>query len=459
MKKLITAIILVSALAANALAQCNPSCSLNPPGLPTPLIDWRFVNSGSLPQTHGVFLKEDAISIKVESGAGLNLTPDEMEIVLTSSVSWRKELVSFSACAGRTGMIATQGSNQGPVSMRLNRTNCRADTILLRKEKAFQGMVDMYHLDPARFWRLWAGKIITINWSSDWHWGKFPPVCNFPCVPVDTDVTAGALYDTDSKADIAVFRPHTGEWFVINSSTGNSFSKQLGNTDGTPVPFDYDGDGRTDMGFWNRNTGNWSIINSLTGQTRVVQWGLFGDMPAPGDYDGDGKADLAVWRPSDGTWYIKGYITGAQSTVQGGTPSDLQVAADYDGDRKTDPAVWNMFSGVWTIYTNPQRTMQWGTVNDVRVPGDYNGNGTTDYGVLRNGVWLIKNIDTGEQSSIQLGWFGDQPVPKDYNGDGKTDYAVFRPWTSEWWIKTSPGAVETLMALFGGQGDIPVPSK
>ncbi len=370
MTRLITSICLVLALAASALAQCDiSSCFANPPGLRYPLVDWRFVNSGNLPQTHAVFMTEDTVTVKVESGSRLNLTPDEIEIVLTSNGTWRKELVSWNKCTGRTGMIATQGSNKGPVSMRLNRTNCLADTILLRKEKFFIGMVDMYHMDPNRFWGLWAGKIITINWFSDWESRSYPPVCNFPCVPTQTSPNAGILYDTDSKTDIALFRQTTAQWFVVNSSTGVSFSRQFGNLSSIAVPYDYDGDGRTDMGVWNLQTGEWLIIHSLTGQTRTVQWGIYGDKPAPGDYDGDGKADLAVWRPSSGTWFIKGYITGAETTRPWGSATDMPVAADYDGDGKTDPAVYSPSSGHWNVLTNPPRAVQWGAVNDIPVPG------------------------------------------------------------------------------------------
>jgi FG-GAP-like repeat len=464
MKRLITTICFILVVAATALPQCNSSCTLDPPGIRYPLFDWRFINNGSLSQTYGYYMTEDIISIKVEDGADLELTPNEIEIVLTNvpDISWRKEIVAFNACSGRGATIATQGSNDGPVRMRITRNGntCSADTVILRKEKFLQGMVDMYHMDPNRFWRLWAGKIVTFNWSSDWYSGS-PPVCNFPCVPVTTNPNAGILYDTDSKADIAVFRQsfpsNTADWFVVNSSTGISFRKRLGKPNDLPVPYDYDGDGRTDMAVWRPATGEWFVINSLTGQTRRVQWGTLGDMPAPGDYDGDGKADLAVWRASASTWFIQSYITGAVSTVSGGTTQDIQVAGDYDGDRITDPAVWNIFNGTWNIFGSHPRTEQLGTVNDIAVPADYDGDGKTDISVWRPGEWLIRNA-SGTDIPIQWGVWQDQPVPGDYDGDGKADVAIWRSWTSEWWIRKSSDTSTTIV-VFGGQGDIPVPSK
>lgn len=467
MKILITAVCLVLVTAASALAQCNSSCTLNPPAKRIPLQDWRFINDGNLPQFHGYPMKEDTFNIQVENGGRLNLSSNEIEIVLKNvpSIDWKKEIVAFNACTGRGTTIATQGSNNGPVRMRITRngTSCSADTVILRKEKAFQGMVDMYHLDPARFWRLWAGKIVTFTWVQDFVFGP-DDYCAFPCVPVTTDPNAGILYDTDSKADIGVWRPLAGTnsafWAAINSSTGLGVAKFLGKPNDIPVPFDYDGDGRTDMAVWRPDTGEWLIINSLTGQLRTVQWGMFGDQPAPGDFDGDGKVDLAVWRPTSGLWFIKGYITGAEDARVGDAIGDLEAVGNYDGDHKTDFGLWSPSVSIWKIFiTDPPRTFWWGAANGIHVPADYDGDGATDFIVFKDGTWYIKLSNaSGTQSTVSWGVPGDVPVPQDYDGDGKADLTVFRPWTSEWWILKSSDNSNTVV-LFGGQGDVPVPSK
>lgn len=464
MKKLFTAIILILAVAASAWAQCNFACNQSAPKQRWPLIDWRFVNSGNLPQTHGVFMTEDNILVKVESGESLNLSPNEIEMKLTSNVDWRKEVVAFSPCNGRGQTIATQGSNKGPVRMRITKTNCTGDTVILRKEKIFQGMVDMYHFDPARFFRLWGGKIITITWAQDfWISNPFPPACDFPCVPTLTAPDTGNVYDTDGRADISVWRQNfsqgNAKWFVKNSSTGLSSERFFGKPGDIPVPYDYDGDGRTDMGLWRPSTGEWLVFHSLTGQLRTVQWGLFGDSPAPGDYDGDGKCDLAVFRPSTSSWHILGYITGLQGFRAGGGFNDVAVAGNYSaGPFITDAAVWNKFTGVWNILSFPPRTVTLGQLNDIPVPADYDGDRSTDFAVFQNGLWQIKYTFGGEAIWGGFGAPGDVPVPRDFDGDGKADRAFFRPTTSEWFIvKSSNNTVQ--LEVFGGVGDIPVPSK
>ncbi|MGY2067595.1 pectinesterase family protein, partial [Blastococcus sp. SYSU DS0619] len=63
----------------------------------------------------------------------------------------------------------------------------------------------------------------------------------------------------DGTADIAVFRPSTGQWFVEGGAT--------------------------------------------------TYWGGTGDIAVPADYDGDGAADIAVFRPSTGQWFVEGGAT------------------------------------------------------------------------------------------------------------------------------------------------------
>ena len=464
MRNLLTTIVLILAVATSAWAQCTTTCTLSPPGQRFPLLDWRFVNGGNLPQTQGVYMTEDNISIRVESGASLNLNPNEIEMVLTSSVDWKKEVVAFNACTGRGQSIFTQGSNKGPVHMRLSRSGCVGDTVILRKEKLFQGMVDMYHFDPNRLFRLWGGKKITINWSQDgWVWNSFPPTCNFPCVPTSTDVNQGILYDTDGRADVAVWRQNfsfgTANWFARNSSTGAPVQRLFGHPGDIPVPFDYDGDGRTDMALFRPSTGEWLIINSLTGQLRTVPWGTFGDQPAAGDFDGDGKADLAVWRPSSSLWFIKGYITGAESTRVGDAVSDQQAVGDYNGDHKTDLALWNPFDSNWKIFiTDPPQKFLWGPVSGIPVPADYDGDGATDFIVYKDGTWSIKLSNSGTQNTVAWGVPGDIPIPRDYDGDGRADLTIFRPSTGEWWMLNKNGYTYQVQ-VHGTFGDIPVPSK
>jgi FG-GAP-like repeat len=170
------------------------------------------------------------------------------------------------------------------------------------------------------------------------------------------DVPLAGDYLGTSAAQLAVFRPSSGIWFVEGMNP-----VQWGLTGDMPVPADYDGDGRLDIAIWRPSTGLWAILCS-SGRAAIYQtWGLAGDIPVPADYDGDGRADFAVFRPSTGIWYIfmqAGY-TSRQSIPEGTTPfvltaafgdsTSVPVPADYDGDGIADIATWTPGTSMWSV--------------------------------------------------------------------------------------------------------------
>jgi hypothetical protein len=280
-------------------------------------------------------------------------------------------------------------------------------------------------------------------------------------------------FDGDAKTDMTVYRPLTGQWFTLDSSTNHTtFSGEWwGISTDTPVPADYDGDGKTDPAVYRPATGQWFVLQSSTNYTTygLVSWGVNTDVPVPGDYDADGKADPAVYRPSTGQWFIlissTSYTT--YSVQAWGINTDIPVPGDYDGDGKTDPAVYRPSTGQWfalessTNYTT-YIVQAWGVSTDVPVPGDYDGDGKTDPAVYRpsTGQWFALESSTSYTTYIVQVWglSADVPVPGDYDGDGKNDPAVYRPLTGQWFVlQSSTGYTPAVVVSWGLASDTPTP--
>jgi hypothetical protein len=88
------------------------------------------------------------------------------------------------------------------------------------------------------------------------------------------------------------------------------------------VPSDYDGDGRADPAVYRTTTGEWFILNS-SGPPTHVGWGApsLGDVPVPADFDDDGRTDIAIYRLLTGEWFVIRSTNGSLLTLSWGAPS------------------------------------------------------------------------------------------------------------------------------------------
>lgn len=265
------------------------------------------------------------------------------------------------------------------------------------------------------------------------------------------------------SADLAVWRPSSGTWWVMGGSNSQQVNFNWGTNGDFPVPGDYDGDGKTDFSIFRPASSAWWIYRSSDNTFYSSAFGTSGDKPAQADYDGDGKTDAAVFRPSNGTWYLQGTATGF-SSQQFGLANDTPAPADYDGDGKADLAVWR--SSAATFYSLNSNNNQlvsavFAAASSEPVSADYDGDGRADY-AIRSGInWHIKNSSNNQIQIIAWQQAADSAVHNDYDGDGKVDIATWKSANGDWYIRQSSriGQTNELRQEHWGQaGDIPVPA-
>ncbi|HEX8398249.1 MAG TPA: FG-GAP-like repeat-containing protein [Pyrinomonadaceae bacterium] len=264
-------------------------------------------------------------------------------------------------------------------------------------------------------------------------------------------------FDRDSKADLSVFRPSSGSWYLLNSGLSNFQGVRFGSAGDRPVSEDYDGDRIADIAVF--RAGVWYILNSSNNAFRAFGFGLATDIPVPADYNGDGRAEIAVFRPNGGFWYTLDLTNNNFGGSQFGADGDIPTPGDYDGDGKEDVSVFRPSSGFWYRLNSSNgqfAAAYFGKNGDRPVQADYDGDGRADVAVFRGGNWYIWRSSDGGYGGALFGLSTDSPVPADYDGDGRADIAVYRDGA---WYSLSSFTGAFTGSQFGMTGDVPIPFR
>ncbi len=291
-------------------------------------------------------------------------------------------------------------------------------------------------LNPQRSY-IWAGDNIIVRTTLSalaWFDRQLgtSPIANWG---IAGDVPLIGKLDGDNVADIAVWRPSTGQFLVLQSSKAYSTSSPM-----------------------------------------IVSWGKSGDTPFLADFDGDGRDDFIVWRPSPGQWQILTSSTGYDPTKaviiswnsNAQNPGQTPLIADVDGDHRPDLVTWRSgtpgsFRALLSSNNyspNGALIVPWGTTGDQPFLGDMDLDGKADFIVFRpsTGSWLIDE-SSHPPVTVALGSPGDTPLVM---GTKNPDFctpgiAAFTPATGIWRVLFAPSFNPTNQSTFafGNNGDNP----
>ncbi len=321
----------------------------------------------------------------------------------------------------------------------------------------------------------WFGRPLPKNASSSWNPFAAPLPLPTPSLSKEYIYAGGLLLAVEdananaiAPADLAVWRPSTGTWWVMGGAAGSQPATQgWGLPTDTPVPGDYDGDGKTDFSVFRPSTGEWFVLRSSDLAWSVWAWGLSSDIRVPADYDGDGRTDRAVWRPSAGVWYIVRSSDQATVYYPHGAFGDAPAPADYDGDGRADLAVWRRSDRKFYAVNSSDGggvTLAIAQPGSQPVSADYDGDGKADHAIRNGANWIIRQSSNGQIVTVPWQQSGDIAVQNDYDGDGKCDIAVWRPINSpsgtlgNWFIRQSAYGNSLRQVQWGIAGDLPVPA-
>jgi hypothetical protein len=197
-------------------------------------------------------------------------------------------------------------------------------------------------------------------------------------------------------------------------------------------------------GAWRVNNANAEQLSASAPVFASYHWGRSGDLPVVGDWDGDGTQTVGVVRPNaalDSNHFLLRNGDGSVVDFWYGHHGDRVLVGDWNGDGTWTPAA--VRNGVWSLRNSntggaADATVSFGRAGDRYLAGDWDGDGDFTPGIQRAGTFWLRNSAGGGPSElhVRFGLASDHGYVGDWNGNGTWTPGVLRAGT-RWYLKDS----------------------
>jgi Peptidase family M23 len=287
-------------------------------------------------------------------------------------------------------------------------------------------------------------------WLTEWHPGAIG----------DYQLLVGD-FSGDGYSDLCLYQPSTGNWYVAYNQggyfqqsdgpgTGGAWLTGWGSGSGyIPLVGDFSGDGVADIALYYPSLGRWFVAYNqsstnggfqqhngpATNNSWITGWATEdgnGYRPYAADVSGDGYADIIAYSPLYGRWFVAynegGYFQNASGPATNGSwltswatedGSEWRCfVTDLSGDGYADLLAYSPTNGRWYVAYN-----QGGYFSNASGPDTY-GSWLTGYDVEHDGYqWQI--------------------LAADVSGDAYADLVAYSPAWGRWFVAYNEGGYFT----------------